>query len=270
MHCDYHIHTEFSADCSMPIENIIKQAQLCGLEEICLTDHLEINFYMGNAWHTNLTKYYEAYRNLKKTAPIKIKFGIEAGVTCKKEDIPELIEEIKSKPFDYVIASGHAIEGVDALNPKYYEGKTRAQMFQIYLEEVFRGLKRLNPSLYSCVGHIDFPAKAMGILNMGNPRFTYREASGQVDELFRYIIALGKCIEINTSSYRAIEDKNYPGFDWLKRYVELGGKYVTFGSDAHQCKQVGNYFEAAVQIAKAAGIKYYATFSNMKPELHKL
>ena len=43
------------------------------------------------------------------------------------------------------------------------------------------------------------------------------------------------------------------------RYAELGGKYVTLGSDAHAAKAVGMHFDVAQKIAKTAGltIVYY-------------
>ena len=35
-----------------------------------------------------------------------------------------------------------------------------------------------------------------------------------------------------------------------KKYRELGGRYVTIGSDAHKVAAVGNYFERALEFAR--------------------
>ena len=58
-----------------------------------------------------------------------------------------------------------------------------------------------------------------------------------------------------------------PGLDILRWYVELGGERVTLGSDAHEPKQVGAHLPAAIEIAKAAGLKYLTHFERRQPRL---
>ena len=52
------------------------------------------------------------------------------------------------------------------------------------------------------------------------------------------------------------------------RYAELGGKYVTLGSDAHAAKAVGMHFDVAQKIAKTAGltIVYYKKRQRQLPK----
>ena len=88
--------------------------------------------------------------------------------------------------------------------------------------------------------------------------------------MFRYIIPLGKCIEVNTATYRNLGQREVPGEDWLRRYVQLGGEYITFGSDAHSPEYIHYRFDDAAEMARRAGVKYYATFERMKPVFHKL
>ena len=40
-----------------------------------------------------------------------------------------------------------------------YEGKTWEQACRVYVETLFEGLKMMDPDLYCCVGHVDFPMK---------------------------------------------------------------------------------------------------------------
>lgn len=41
MFADYHVHTEFSDDSVYPMEDVIKDAVKMGMDEICITDHVD-------------------------------------------------------------------------------------------------------------------------------------------------------------------------------------------------------------------------------------
>ena len=41
MFADYHVHTEFSDDSVYPIEEVIQDAVRIGMNEICITDHVD-------------------------------------------------------------------------------------------------------------------------------------------------------------------------------------------------------------------------------------
>jgi len=267
MRCDYHLHSSISADSSTsPIEQI-RQAEALGLEEICFTEHLELHFYRGEDWKVNLQEYKKRFDQLTSSS-VRIKFGVEAGIALAPEYFPELEDELRSMSFDFVLASAHSVNNVDPFDPAFFAGKTLPQAFKDYISVILNGVQRLHPDLYCSVGHIDFPAK--GTHSEKDSRLFYRYASDEIDALFRYIIPLGKCIEVNTATYRSLGQLEPPGEDWLRRYVELGGEYVTFGSDAHSPEYINYRIDDAMEIARRAGIKYYATFDRMKPVFHKL
>lgn len=267
MRCDYHVHSSISADSSTRPELQIKQAETFGLEEICLTEHLEIHFYRGEAWHVDVEEYRQQFYRLVSDR-VKLKFGVEAGIALAPEYFSELEAELRSVDFDFVLASAHSINNIDPFDPRFYEGKTLEQVFQSYIASILTGLKQLNPELFSSVGHIDFPAK--GAHSEKDARLFYRYAADEIDALFRYLISMGKCIEINTASYRQLNGLAIPGEDWLRRYVELGGEYITLGSDAHSPEFIAYRLDEAAEMARRAGIKYFATFDRMKPVFHKL
>ena len=41
MFADYHVHTEFSDDSAYPMVDVIRDAVEMGMEEICITDHVD-------------------------------------------------------------------------------------------------------------------------------------------------------------------------------------------------------------------------------------
>jgi histidinol-phosphatase (PHP family) len=245
----------------------IEQAEALGLEEICFTEHLEIHFYRGEEWHVNIEDYREQFSRFKSDR-VKLKFGLEAGIALAPEYIPELEAELRSVETDFVLASAHSINNIDPFDPAFYAGKTIGQAFQGYISSILTGIKRLSPELYCSVGHIDFPAK--GAHSEKDSRLFYKYAADEIDALFKYIIPLGKCIEINTASYRNLGGLDLPGEDWLRRYAQLGGEFVTFGSDAHSPEYIAYRLDDAAELARNAGIKYYATFDRMVPTFHKL
>lgn len=267
MRCDYHLHSSISADSTTSPFQQIKRAEALGLDEICFTEHLEIHFYRGEDWHVNLHDYKEQFAQLTSSS-VNLKFGIEAGIALATEYFPELENELRSVQCDFVLASAHLVNGIDPFDPAFYEGKTIAHVYRDYIGSILGGIKQLNSDLYSSVGHIDFPAK--GAHSEKDSRLFYHYAPDEIDALFRYIIPQGKCIEVNTATYRNLVQRKVPGEDWLRRYVQLGGEFITFGSDAHSPEYIHYRLDDAAEIARRAGVKYYATFDRMRPVFHKL
>ena len=55
-----------------------------------------------------------------------------------------------------------------------------------------------------------------------------------------------------------------PDRELLTRYAELGGEFVTIGSDSHFPYHVGNHLERAMELAKSCGIRYMLRFEKRK------
>jgi len=82
----------------------------------------------------------------------------------------------------------------------------------------------------------------------------YREFSDIIDEILNKVIKDGKCLELNTRRLdNDISIKNI--IDIYKRFNELGGKYITLGSDAHQVEAIGNNFMVAREISQLCNLK---------------
>ena len=67
-----------------------------------------------------------------------------------------------------------------------------------------------------------------------------------------------------------MEDDPCWGEDVLKLYRDLGGQYITTGSDAHRSDRIAKRIKEAEKLAAAAGIPLIATFQRMKPIFHPL
>ena len=45
MLADYHVHTNFSPDSDYPMQQVIEDAIELGLDEICITDHIDFGYF---------------------------------------------------------------------------------------------------------------------------------------------------------------------------------------------------------------------------------
>ena len=88
--------------------------------------------------------------------------------------------------------------------------------------------------------------------------------------VIRSLVERGKGLELNTSPLRMGQPEPCPSFQVLRWYRELGGEILTFGSDAHQPEAIGSYFDAALEIARAAGFTRLATFEHRKTRWVKI
>ena len=266
IHCDYHLHTHLSNDCEIPMALQLKTAKEHGLTEVCFTDHLETDFPNLVGENLNFETYDKTLAALDRLG-MTVRKGVENGLPCHKESYPKMVEELRSHHFDFILTSAHLVDDRDPYFPEYYEGgMTLHEALNKYTSALYQYLQWIPYDCYDAVGHIDYGAK---FYPDPEARMHYADCPDQIDAIFRHIIPEGKCIEINTSTYRTITGP-IPGLDWLKRYKELGGEFVTIGSDAHLTKHVAFRLDEAAELARAAGIRYYATFEDRKPILHKL
>ena len=92
-----------------------------------------------------------------------------------------------------------------------------------------------------------------------------------VDEILKTAVADGKGLELNTSSWRyGMGDRTTPTAAILRRYRELGGEFITVGSDAHSAKWVGDHLNEGYQFLRDQGWDYCVVYRQRKPCFVKL
>jgi histidinol-phosphatase (PHP family) len=246
---DTHMHADYSCDAEMTIGEAVETAKKLGIGMI-LTEHWD-RYYPTNpeAFLFDINDY------IKKNAKYRsdrVLLGIEMGFQ------PQAIEEdkvvAKSHPFDEVVGSMHCYRGLDMYEPTTYEGVTKDQAVGYYLEDSIKCLD-MKPN-FDTYGHIDYICRYWPY---EDKNLHYSEHADLWDEVFKRLIEQDKSIEINTRRLQvpgAVETLT----ELYMRYKEMGGKYVTLGSDAHVTKAIGANFEAAEKMAQECGLEivYYA------------
>lgn len=259
---DYHIHSDFSADCSTPMEKTIEKAIEYGLEEICFTDHIDYDYPDPTiTFDLDLKAYDQKITDMqvKYKDRITIKKGVEFGVQ------PHLLNKytnvLHNETFDFIICSMHTTDRKDLHSGSLFDHRTTEEGFAKYYEELLYCIQ--NYEQYTILGHLDLVK-----------RYTKEHVTNNfhdiIEAIFKEIIPKGKGIEVNTSSYRYGMTSSMPSVDILKLYKELGGEIVTLGSDSHSETTLAYQFDETLETLKAIGFKYIATFDNQKPIFHPI
>ena len=81
----------------------------------------------------------------------------------------------------------------------------------------------------------------------------YATFKDDIDKVLKIVIERDKVLELNTRRFNTRRGMKelVPIYD---RYKELGGRYVTIGSDAHKVEAIGNYFDLAIEFANELGL----------------
>ncbi|MCB2288258.1 histidinol phosphate phosphatase [Clostridium sp. CS001] len=250
---DTHIHTEYSGDSQMKIKDALECARKSGMG-MTITEHLDFKFPTGTDFTFDIDKYFNNYEKYKDG---KFMLGVEIGMQqiCLEEN-----RDVASRyPFDYIIGSLHIADGEDVYNPKFYEGKSKKEAFEKYLSSMVNCINKY--TFIDSLGHIDYISR---YATFNDKEIHYNEFSEHINEVLKGIVNSGKVIEINTRRFNNKEAYNNL-MNIYKAYKQIGGEYVTIGSDAHNAGDIGKNFELANAMCKECNLKA-VYFRNRKME----
>ena len=89
--------------------------------------------------------------------------------------------------------------------------------------------------------------------------------SDKVDEILTLLVENEKALEINTSGLRQKLGATMPEETVVRHFKQLGGEFVTVGSDAHYAKDIGAGIDVAIGIAQRSGFDCVTLFQNRMP-----
>lgn len=276
MLADYHVHTQFSDDSVYPMEDVVRDAIGLGLEEICITDHVdygvkvdwdsgqEIRYRCGNPLaNVDYPRYLAQIEEMrhKYGGRIAIKLGMEFGV--QTHTIPQFQALFPRYPFDFIILSIHQVEDKEFWTQEFQEDRTQQEYNQRYYEEMLEVVRVYKD--YSVLGYVDLIKR----YNQAEI-YPFEKVKPIIAEILKIVIADGKGIEVNTSSRRYGLADSMPSAQLLSLYRELGGSIVTIGSDSHAPVHLGTYIEEAKQLLRDIGFGSFCTYQRMEPVFHAL
>ena len=262
---DYHIHSRHSFDGEASIRDICLAAIDRGMNEIAITDHLDIysdkpfeHILDVDACYNEIDAAREEFKG-----KLLIKKGVELGQPqCNPGDASRFFE--KYSP-DFVIGSVHNMESDLDL---YYYDWSQHDEFKVYDHYIDWLMELAQNYDFDVMGHITYPLRY--IFEARGTRFPLERYTGRFTELFRVLIEKGRGIECNTSGWFQKINEPLPPLELLKLYRSNGGEIITLGSDAHKIPQVSLTIARGKELLREAGFKYITSFTGRKPEFHTL
>lgn len=239
---DTHLHTEFSTDSKLKINEL--KSLLDKNIKLIITDHYDLKFPIKDKFIFDINEYFKKYKPLKEK---NILLGIELGLRtdCYKENK----KIVNSNNFDYILGSVHLVNGMDIYQKEYYYNKTKKEAYDEYFRYIFDCL--IKNDFIDVLGHIDYISRYSVY---ENKEIIYNDHNDILDKILITLIEKNIVLELNT---RLIDEKIYRQsiYEILKKYKYFGGKDIAIGSDAHKIKDIFKDFEVANKLIDSLGLK---------------
>jgi len=268
---DLHTHTRHSPDAAPDtVAERIAAAETMGLRYMAVTDHVEINrYYPAAYYHAQETEELiydseavfrgsvaETVREQANARSLTLLCGAEVGQIPQD---PALSAELYRDPqLDLVIGSVHELPGMPDFYFLDYGTLDVPALMQAYFEEE---LRLAETDSYDILGHLTYGLRYLP----ERAAFDLTPYFPLIDGIFRTVIAKGKAVELNGSNLKAEAPFTDPDVSLIRRYRELGGRYLTLSTDAHETKYLGYKMDILEQLARDAGFTELTYFQKHQP-----
>lgn len=251
---DMHTHSDFSTDGRAPLDEMISTGRGLGLKYYGVSEHFDLDEYSIKLYGTiDEAAYFSRARELQKKyndggftflAGGEFNYVTDEAVYEKFNGIIELY-----KP-DFVVNSVHIVDGEECFRRDYFSGKTKQYAYSRYFEHVLKSLDA--PYKFDVVGHLGYVSRNAPY---DDPKIHYGEFADLYDAILKKIIEKNVILEVNSQSRGAGSDF-LPDTDILRRYYDLGGRAISFGSDAHFPSRVAEKRDVVCAALKEIGFTY--------------
>ena len=247
---DYHVHTEWSYDAPRgSMERSCERALEIGLPAIAFTDHADFVTVNPGQYCVDINGYLEAVERCRaKFKNLRIHSGVELG---EPHWFPEETHRVLSAgKLDHVLGSVHCVRishrVLDASQLQHTPGVDPREFTHRYFAETLAMIEA--GQAFTTLAHLDYPKRYWP-----SSAAPYREA--EFEEAVRAVLTAAVkrelVLEVNTTRGNVL----CPSPMVLGWWRELGGRAVSFGSDAHDPLKIAAGFEQAAEVVEAAGFK---------------
>jgi histidinol-phosphatase (PHP family) len=267
---DAHVHSEFSWDAaSAPgsagsMRRTCERAVRIGLPVVIFTEHLdhEDRWLVDDGDMGDYASRYVDADGLVQIPPFDVD-GYLASIDECRAAFPDLrimtgVEFGQPHLWDTVAAPLLASGAIDRVNGSLhmlpwrdgfrtepvtlYRHRPPEEVVGEYLDELLRMIA--GSDAFETLTHIDYAARAWPTLTAGP--FDPRVFEERFRIALRALASSGRALELNTSRL----------WPWVPEWwAEEGGRAVSFGSDAHEAKDLARNFPEATAMAEAFGFR---------------
>lgn len=252
---DMHNHTDNSFDGNHSPVYMCEAACNKGLRAIAFTDHCEVDAFDDSAERNVRQAFFEiAKAKSAFTGKLLVLNGIELGQPAY--NIPAAEKIIASQKFDVIIGSVHNLRNRQDFY--FIEDFTKLDVNALMTEYFNEILTMLQWGNIDILAHLTYPFRYL--FSRNNIVEDINGYANLVDEILKLCAESDIALEINSAGLRQPIGRLSPEFETVKRFRELGGKYVSVGSDAHYAKDVAVGIKDALIAAKDAGFESTVIF----------
>lgn len=259
---DLHVHTDNSFDGNHSATFFCEKAEFMDLRAVAFTDHCEVDQFRGDPAYEK--RIFQAFFEVSKVrsafrGKILILNGIEFGQPAFDTETADRI--LSTHDYDMVLGSVHNLRGGEDF---YFMENLTLKEAEKLLEEYFNALiELLEWGNFDVLAHLTYPLRYF--YSKSNLTIDLSKFKDQIDEILLLTAKSGKALEINTAALRQPLNKLSPEVDIVKRFKELGGKYVSVGSDAHYAEHLAADIDMAYSCALEAGFDSITFFQKRTP-----
>lgn len=236
-----------------------QEATAIGLPGVAFTEHVDFTEWgaadepvndvpearaKGGIQPLDVEGYLASIEECRERFPdLRILSGMEAGEPHLFSG--SVAEVLSQAPFDRILGSLHSLprDGLLVGVSWFLTGDSAYDIVRDYCAELLRMVE--SSDVFEVLAHFDYPRRYWP--SSAGP---YEDA--QVEEehrtVFRALARSGRVLEINTASPMVSATA-------MRWWYDEGGGAVSFGSDAHTPRRVGDRFEVAVDVVEAAGFR---------------
>lgn len=262
---DNHVHSDNSPDAQHSATYLCVGACEIGLDGIAITDHYECDLPENDRWNQSVR---DAYIDCLKEKNVffgrlDVLSGMEIGQPMQNPERANRIAALYER--DFHLASVHQVRGILPFHLIDYKQEDAYPVFEAYFNELVETSKW---EYFDSLAHLTYPLRYY--TRSTGRQFDLTPFEGQIEQILKNLAENGKALEINTSGLRQELGDTMPGERIVKRFYELGGQYVTIGSDAHRREDLAKDFQQAYEILWRAGFRYTVYYKRHKPQLVRL
>ena len=264
--CDMHTHSHHSFDAKSSVDEMCRAAIERGLEALAVTDHCEAPFIRFGAdcefgcfdelipqSFADATAARERY-----AGRLKVLRGLELGEPT--HDRAATVHALAYGDFDFVLASVHNIRNMQDFYYMNYSGVDVDGLLARYFDEL---CETASFEHFDSLSHLTYPLR---YIVAGTGRFPDLSVHADaIDTIFKILIKNQKALEINVSGLFKELKTTLPDVTLVRRFRELGGQYITIGTDAHSADMVGRGIGEGIAVAKEAGFSQYVIYEKHRP-----
>lgn len=260
---DCHTHTAFSFDSDAPMEVMCRRAVDLGLAAYTVTDHCECELYESEGHGVSARRSFETmkqYQTELQSSATRLLIGVEMAQPLSNLTAAE---ELVRREYDCIIGSIHSLlplEDFYFLDYSRYTLQENHTLLENYFAEIYN---MVCWGKFDTLAHLTYPLRYM--IGEYHVPIVLSRFDDQIREIFKELARTDKALEINTSGLRQKIATLLPDETYVKRFYDLGGKYITIGSDAHNPNDLGKGVVEGMRAAANAGFSHVVYFEQRKP-----